>query len=40
MDIACPHCGRTNTIHDHAGEPRTPQDGDVSLCWGCRKAAV
>ncbi len=38
--VLCPHCGRVNDQHSHIAEPREPEDGDVSVCWGCHKTAV
>lgn len=40
--VRCPSCGRANTEHESINDPdaRTPDDGDLSICWGCRAVAV
>jgi hypothetical protein len=38
-DLACPHCGRVNEVHDGPTPGAVPSAGDVSLCWKCRMPA-
>lgn len=40
FDVTCPHCGRTNNFHSDIDGQATPDPGDVSVCWGCRRAGV
>lgn len=39
--IRCPFCGRQNDSHGEVHKPlATPQDGDLAVCWGCRRVSV
>lgn len=39
IETHCPHCGRRND--QHAGlNGKPPADGDVAICWGCRKVGI
>lgn len=36
FDAACPHCGRVNELHtDPDADSRSPEPGDISICWNC-----
>lgn len=35
----CPHCGRRNELHTGI-EGTQPKDGDLAVCWGCRKLGI
>lgn len=35
----CPYCGRRNDRHENPDDA-TPDDGDLSVCWGCQKIGV
>lgn len=39
MKVTCPHCRRVNDSHI-SRDAEVPGDGDVSICWRCRKLAV
>lgn len=39
LQTICPFCGRVNIAHDGPTPESQPKDGDVSLCWGCRRPA-
>jgi hypothetical protein len=36
----CPFCGRKSNRHWGVAGPSFPDDGDVSVCWGCRNVFV
>lgn len=36
----CPHCHRRNTLHADVQGGVPPEDGDISICWGCHLPAV
>lgn len=36
----CPHCGRVNNAQTGVSTDGAPSDGDVSLCWGCRRPSA
>jgi hypothetical protein len=40
FETRCPWCGKRNDIHSNVDSPGVPKRGDVSLCWGCRRASV
>lgn len=36
LEIHCPHCGRTNELHDGHDPDARPGADDTAICWGCR----
>lgn len=41
MKIDCPYCGRENDSHAPTDDPEDiPEDGDVSICWGCLNLSI
>lgn len=40
LPLFCPYCGRLNDRHHNIHGPAVPKDGDVGICWGCRKVFV
>lgn len=36
----CPHCGRENDQHSGINTDEQPDEGSVSLCWGCREPSL
>jgi hypothetical protein len=36
----CPTCGRVNPLATDMREDSAPNEGDVSVCWGCGTPAI
>jgi len=40
LPTLCPWCGRPNNSHAGRLAKDAPADGDLSVCWGCKRPAI
>lgn len=40
IESTCPYCGRVNQVHSGANVDGGPDEGSVSLCWGCQEPSL
>jgi len=39
-ELACPHCGRINQLHEDTKDGGDPKPGAIGICWQCHGLAV